>query len=86
VTQICPSHSSTKSVPMDNKPDFDIEGIGAILKRGRLYVPPHQRDYYWSPEKVVELFDDYKNGVDYGLSHFPWDDRASKGKRRVRSR
>ena len=55
---------------MKNKPDFDIEGIGAILKRGKLWVPPHQRDYYWTLDQVTAMLDDYKDGVDYGAGHF----------------
>lgn len=38
--------------------DFEQLGIGAVLKRYRLAVPPNQRDYAWEDEQVRTLFED----------------------------
>ncbi len=37
---------------------FEQLGIGALLKRYRLVVPPNQRDYAWEDDQVSTLFGD----------------------------
>lgn len=38
--------------------DFEQLGIGEVLSRYRLVVPPNQRDYAWEAEQVKTLFED----------------------------
>ncbi len=37
---------------------FESKGIGSVLKDDTLIVPPHQRDYAWSKEEVLQLLTD----------------------------
>ena len=44
---------------MDKEFDFDVIGIGEVLKRYRLTVPPNQREYSWLKDvQVKELLND----------------------------
>lgn len=43
---------------------FEHIGIGALLTRGRLSVPPNQRSYKWEDEHVIELFQDLRKALD----------------------
>jgi hypothetical protein len=38
---------------------FDIKGIGSLLKSGRLTVPLNQRSYMWSDDHVKALLLDF---------------------------
>lgn len=46
--------------------DFDHLGIGQVLKRHRLCVPLHQREYSWTEKEVTDLFQDLTNAVNKG--------------------
>ena len=41
-----------------NQIGFEQLGLGAVLKRYRLFVPPNQRDYAWSDKEVGALLKD----------------------------
>lgn len=47
------------------KPEIRIvqTGIGAILKDYTLRVPPHQREYSWTPKEVKKLFEDLTKAI-----------------------
>lgn len=42
---------------------FDRIGIGTILKRYRLVVPPNQREYSWKDQHVKTLFHDFARAI-----------------------
>ena len=39
-------------------PDIGLEqaGLGTFLKQNNLFVPPNQREYAWTDEEVMQLF------------------------------
>jgi hypothetical protein len=43
--------------------DFEIKGIGTLLKSSRLVVPPNQRSYMWSAEHVKALLQDFDEAI-----------------------
>lgn len=45
------------------KIEFEHLGIGDLLKRNRLRVPLHQREFSWEEKQVVELFDDLASAI-----------------------
>ena len=49
-----------------NRTEFDLLGIGTILKRNRLMVPPNQREYSWEERHVQELFQDLAGAISSG--------------------
>ena len=53
-----------------NQMDFERLGIGSVLRRYRLFVPPNQREYAWTEREVSTLFRDYGRAVEEGSSYF----------------
>lgn len=49
-----------------NQIDFDLLGIGTVLKRNRLKVPLNQREYSWEERHVEELFQDLAGAISSG--------------------
>jgi hypothetical protein len=49
---------ATKALPSGNQIDFSTHGIGEVIIRNRLRVPPHQREYSWTEKQVTDLFQD----------------------------
>lgn len=45
------------------KIDFDHKGIGAVIRSGRMIVPPHQRSYAWEDDHVEDLFHDLSQSI-----------------------
>jgi hypothetical protein len=45
---------------------FDQLGLGSILKRYQLMVPPNQRNYTWDEREVKQLFQDLTRAIDDG--------------------
>lgn len=43
--------------------DFELLGIGTVLKRNRLIVPLNQREYSWGHRHVEELFQDLTDAI-----------------------
>ena len=43
--------------------EFDMLGIGTVLKRNRLVVPLNQREYSWEERHVEELFQDLADAI-----------------------
>jgi Protein of unknown function DUF262/Protein of unknown function (DUF1524) len=46
--------------------DFVTMGIGDLLKRGRLEVPPNQRSYAWEERHILTLFQDLNEAISAG--------------------
>jgi hypothetical protein len=46
--------------------DFVTMGIGDLLKKGRMEVPPNQRSYAWEERHVETLFQDLNEAVSVG--------------------
>jgi len=46
-----------------NKIDFDIKGIGNLIKENNLKVPIYQRSFAWEEKQVKELLDDIKESI-----------------------
>lgn len=42
---------------------FEELGLGSVLKRYKLIVPPNQREYAWSEEEVLQLLHDFAQAV-----------------------
>lgn len=49
---------------------FEQLGLGALLKRYRLIVPPNQRDYAWESEHVDRLFEDIAFAISQDESNY----------------
>jgi uncharacterized protein with ParB-like and HNH nuclease domain len=47
--------------------DFELSGIGNVLKKYRLKVPVNQREYSWEEEHVLDLFSDLQNAIQQNL-------------------
>ncbi len=45
---------------------FEQIGLGGILKRNHLKVPPNQRNYTWDGREVKQLFQDLARAIDEG--------------------
>ena len=45
---------------------FEQLGLGSILKRNQLRVPPNQRNYKWDEREVKQLFQDLARAMDTG--------------------
>jgi len=45
-------------------------GIGKLLNENRFVVPSHQRDYSWTEDEVVELFDDIEAAIAAGHKEY----------------
>ena len=50
--------------------EFDLLGIGTVLKRHRLVVPLNQREYSWDEENVQELFQDISEAITSGKREY----------------
>jgi hypothetical protein len=48
---------------MSGKFDFDSMGLGDLLRRGLLTVPPNQRSYAWKDKHVRELLQDLNEAI-----------------------
>jgi len=53
-----------------NQMEFERLGIGSVLRRSRLFVPPNQREYAWTEREVSTLFRDYGRAVEEGSPYF----------------
>lgn len=49
---------------------FDQAGLGSVLKQFTLAVPPNQRDYAWTDEEVIQLFQDFARAIREDESYF----------------
>ncbi len=49
-----------------NEIAFEQAGLGSILKRHQLVVPPNQREYAWKDDQVKQLFQDYAKAISDG--------------------
>lgn len=45
------------------KIDFEHLGIGTVLSRYTLLVPPNQREYKWTDDEVLDLLHDFSNAL-----------------------
>src|SRR6201989_1476031 len=52
------------------KIDFEHLGIGTVLSRYRLLVPPNQREYKWTKDYVLELLHDFSNALRRNTSSY----------------
>ena len=50
--------------------DFEQLGIGQVLGRSRLFVPPNQREYSWTDLEALTLYRDFERAVATGASYF----------------
>lgn len=50
--------------------DFVTMGIGDLLKKGRLEVPPNQRSYSWEERHVLTLFQDLNEAISAGSDDY----------------
>ncbi len=57
-------------VEAKNQIGFEEAGLGSILKRNRLVVPPNQREYSWSEREVKRLFFDFARVLSEGGAYF----------------
>lgn len=46
--------------------NFEVLGLGSVLKRYQLVVPPNQREYRWEDRQVRQLFQDFAKTIDAG--------------------
>lgn len=49
---------------------FDLLGIGGILKKNQLAMPPHQREFSWDSERVTQLIEDLTEAKETSKDHF----------------
>jgi hypothetical protein len=49
---------------------FEELGLGNVLKRYRLRVPPNQREYSWEDREVTQLFQDFGSAVNEASPYF----------------
>ena len=50
--------------------EFEQLGIGQVLGRSRLFVPPNQREYAWTDLEASTLYHDFGRAVATGSSYF----------------
>ena len=50
--------------------DFEQLGIGQVLGRSRLFVPPNQREYSWTDLEALTLYRDFERAAATGASYF----------------
>lgn len=53
-----------------SKIDFEIKGIGKLIKEEKLKVPIYQRPYSWTEKQVGELLNDTKGAINSGDSEY----------------
>lgn len=58
------------SDPQNKSFEFTFSGIGSVLKLNRLKVPPHQREYSWTDDKVDQLISDFADAKATNRDHF----------------
>ena len=46
-----------------SKIEFEIKGIGNLIKGNKLFVPPYQRSFAWKELQVSQLLDDIDNNL-----------------------
>ena len=49
---------------------FQQVGLGGILRQYRLVVPPHQREYRWTEDEVMTLFQDFAKVILFTTEYF----------------
>ncbi len=49
---------------------FDLLGIGGILKKNQLAMPPHQREFSWDSERVTQMIEDLTEAKETSKDHF----------------
>jgi uncharacterized protein with ParB-like and HNH nuclease domain len=49
---------------------FEQTGLGDVLKKHLLVVPSNQREYAWTDEEVVQLFQDFGKALGDGSEYF----------------
>jgi len=49
---------------------FEELGLGSLLKRYRLRVPPNQREYAWEEREITDLFQDLALAINSGNPYF----------------
>ncbi|MFG6637052.1 DUF262 domain-containing protein [Sulfitobacter sp. 1A12126] len=49
---------------------FDLLGIGGVLKKNQLAMPPHQREFSWDAERVTQLIEDLTEAKETSKDHF----------------
>jgi hypothetical protein len=52
------------------KIDFEHLGIGTVLSRYSLLVPPNQREYKWTDDQVLDLLHDFSNALKRNTSSY----------------
>ncbi|MDC7694816.1 DUF262 domain-containing HNH endonuclease family protein [Asticcacaulis sp. DXS10W] len=50
--------------------EFESVGLASVLAGNVLQIPPHQRDYAWTADKVQQLFSDLATAKDSNLDYF----------------
>ena len=50
--------------------NFSLLGVGGILKKNQLLVPPHQREFSWTTDKVDRLIKDLTEAKETDKEHF----------------
>jgi hypothetical protein len=50
--------------------EFESVGLASVLTGNVLQIPPHQRDYAWTADKVQQLFSDLATAKDNNLDYF----------------
>jgi hypothetical protein len=60
----------TMAMPTAQSIEFEHLGIGAALKRYRLTVPRHQREYRWRDTHVMALFQDLADAIDNNMDSY----------------
>ena len=46
-----------------SKIDFEIKGMGKLIKENKFFVPQYQRPFAWQVQQINELFEDIKNNI-----------------------
>src|SRR5436305_4371851 len=49
---------------------FEELGLGSLLKRYRLRVPPNQREYAWTEREITDLLQDFALAINEGKPYF----------------
>jgi len=46
-----------------SKIDFEIKGMGKLIKENKFFVPQYQRPFAWQNQQINELFEDIENNI-----------------------
>src|SRR4051812_10623626 len=49
---------------------FEQVGLATALKQNQLFVPPNQRDYAWTDEKVRQMLTDLQKAMGEDVAYF----------------